>query len=261
MKRLLKCGLLVIGLLCGSLYSEARAQMPAAPKRILIVLTSHADLYGTGKKTGFWFEELAVPYFAFQDAGHQVTLASPRGGKAPADPRSEDRSIPAVARFLDDAEAMHVLANTVPLARVKPELFDAIFLAGGHGTLWDFVDNPALDQVIDHFVKTDKVIAAVCHGPAGLLAARTAQGTPLVKGREVTAFTTSEEKAVKLDQVVPLYIEAQLRQQGAQFMRADDFRPMAVRDGMLITGQNPASSQKVAQYVLEVLKKRPAPRM
>jgi putative intracellular protease/amidase len=226
----------------------------AAPKKVLIVLTSHSELMGSGKKTGFWFEEMSTPYYVLEDAGIEVTLASVRGGMPPADPRSDDESIASVKRFKADAAAMKKLTRTIHIVKVKPEEYDAVFLAGGHGTMWDFTNNTRLDEILQHFVDADKPIAAVCHGPAALLALRIASGEPFVKGRKVTAFTKSEEIALKLENFVPSYLDIALKTKGVEFIAKPNFQPNVVQDKNLITGQNPASSEGVAEKLKALLK-------
>lgn len=230
------------------------APAQAAPKRVLIVLTSHSELFGTGRKTGFWFEEMATPYYAFKQAGAEVTLTSLRGGHPPVDPKSDDDAIPSVKRFKQDAAAMEQLRHTQPLARLKTELFDAVFLAGGHGALWDFADNGTLNALLQGMLEAKKPVAAVCHAPQALLALKNAQGLPLMQGRRVTAFTRAEEKAAGLDQAVPRYLDAEFKEQKATFSAAAPFQPHVVQDGLVITGQNPASSAAAAAALLKAMR-------
>jgi putative intracellular protease/amidase len=228
----------------------------ATQKKILIVVTSHDQLGATGQKTGFWLEELATPYFVFRDAGAAVDLASPKGGPAPYDPKSLDRegSRPAsVERFLADREALAKVEATLPLGGVDAGAYDAVFLAGGHGTMWDLPRSERLAEILGSMFDRGAAVAAVCHGPAGLVAARAKDGRPIVAGRKVTAFTNAEEEAVKLTSVVPFLLETRLGELGGAFVGGDMWKPHAVRDGNLITGQNPASSERVARLTLEAL--------
>lgn len=233
---------LFLGLLSTSLPLGAE---PSPPK-VLLVVTS-ADALSTGHPTGLWLEEFAVPYVLFKQAGLDVTVASPRGGAAPIDERSADAMKP------EWAEARAQLSATVPLDGLEPEEFQGIFLAGGHGTVVDFVDNRPLQLLLEGFFRDQKPVGAVCHGPSGLLEARTLQGEPMVRGYQLTAFTNSEEKAVKLDQEVPFLLETRLRDLGAKFLSGPDFQPHAMRDRNLVTGQNPASSDSAARTFLRVL--------
>ena len=226
-------------------------------RRVLFVLTSHGRLGDSGKPTGFFFEEMAAPYWAFQDAGYQVDLASTRGGRPPHDPKSlpEDASERpgSVQRFLDDAEAMEKLGATRPVAEIGHEGYDALFLPGGHGTMWDLPDNADLGSLIAAFHEAGKVVGAVCHGPAGLVGARLGDGAPLVAGRRVNCFTDEEERKVGLDGVVPFLLESRLAELGARIEKSQPFVACAVRDGTLVTGQNPRSAQAVAEKMLEAL--------
>ena len=224
-------------------------------KRILMVLTSHDRLGNTGKKTGFWLEELAAPYYACLDAGAEITLASPQGGQPPLDPASdaEDSQTDATRRFKQDDAANAKLANTQRLSEIKADDFDAIFYPGGHGPLWDLVDNPDSIRLIETFWAQHKPVAAVCHAPIVLLNARDESGEPLVKGREVTGFTNGEEDAVGLTEIVPELVEDALIGCGGGYSKADDFTPYTRQDGRLITGQNPPSSEPVAKVLLEAL--------
>ena len=222
-------------------------------KRILMVLTSHDRLGNTGKKTGFWLEELAAPYYACLDAGAEITLASPQGGQPPLDPASdaEDSQTDATRRFKQDDAANAKLANTQRLSEIKADDFDAIFYPGGHGPLWDLVDNPDSIRLIETFWAQHKPVAAVCHAPIVLLNARDESGEPLVKGREVTGFTNGEEDAVGLTEIVPELVEDALIGCGGVYSKADDFTPYTRQDGRLISGQNPPSSEPVAKVLLE----------
>jgi putative intracellular protease/amidase len=226
---------------------------------ILILTTSHATLGDTGRTTGFYWEELAVPYWACRDAGFDVAFASPRGGMPPVDPGSakpEGRSAE-VQRFLDDAGAMAALAAGIPVQDAKASDYAAIFLPGGHGTMWDMAQTPAVGRLVGAAFEAGAVIGAVCHGPAGLMEARMADGTPIVAGHRVNSFTDAEEVAAGMDKVVPYLLETRLRGLGALFeANADNFQAHAVRDGRLVTGQNPRSTRGVASLMLQALAER-----
>lgn len=224
-------------------------------KKILMVLTSHEELGNTGLKTGFWLEEFTAPYYAFLDAGSAVTLASPAGGQPPLDPKSDDPSFQTETthRFRADPAAQQALANTVPLAQVRSEDFDSVFYPGGHGPLWDLAESPASVALIEAFERAGKPIGFVCHAPGVLKRVRSADGEALVKGRTVTGFSNSEEAAVGLSEVVPFLIEDVFKAQGADYRKGADWAPFIVRDGLLVTGQNPASSEGVARALLELL--------
>ena len=224
-------------------------------KKILMVLTSHDRLGDTGLKTGFWLEEFAAPYYAFKDAGHAITLASPAGGQPPLDPKSDEPAFQTEAthRFRADADAVHRLANTKRLADVIPADFDAVFYPGGHGPLWDLAEDPHSIALIEATLDAGKPLGAVCHAPGVLRHAKQADGTPLVRDRRVTGFTNSEEAAVQLTKIVPFLVEDMLKANGAQYSSGPDWQPNAVVDGLLITGQNPASSELVARKLLEAL--------
>jgi putative intracellular protease/amidase len=222
---------------------------------ILMVLTSHDRLGDTGKKTGFWLEEFAAPYYVFKDAGANITLASPQGGQPPLDPKSDDpdAQTDATRRFKDDPAAQQALANTVRLSSVKAADFDTVFYPGGHGPLWDLANDADSIRLIETMYAAGKPVAAVCHAPGVLRDARAPDGTPLVKGRQVAGFTNSEEAAVGLTEVVPFLVEDMLGQQGAEYSRGADWQAHVVTDGQLITGQNPASSEPAAHALLEKL--------
>ena len=221
--------------------------------KVLIVLTSHDKLGDTDSKTGFWLEEFASPYYHFKDAGAHITLASPKGGQPPVDPKSDapDFQTDATRRFEADAEAQQALANTCKLSDMKVEDFDAVFYPGGHGPLWDLHNNPDSISLIEGFVASGKPVAAVCHAPAVLLKAKNPNGTPLLEGKKVTGFSDSEEAAVGLTEVVPYLLEQQLVASGGNYQRADDWNSLAVVDGLIITGQNPASSEAVAEALVD----------
>ncbi|SEB92249.1 Putative intracellular protease/amidase [Pseudomonas mohnii] len=224
--------------------------------KILMVLTSHDQLGNTGKKTGFWLEEFAAPYFAFKDAGVQLTLASPKGGQPPLDPKSDepDAQTEATERFRKDSAAQSALASTVVLSSVKADGYDAIFYPGGHGPLWDLAEDKHSIALIEAFYKAGKPVAAVCHAPGVLRHAKGADGQPLVKGKKVTGFTNSEEEAVQLTHVVPFLVEDELKAKGGIYSKGPDWASYVLTDGLLLTGQNPASSQAAAEALLAKLK-------
>jgi len=219
------------------------------PKRVLIVVTSHDRIDDT-HPTGLWLEEFAIPYTEFKSNGFDVTVASPQGGKAPLDPRSE----PKPEEASNSAEARAALEDTKVLASLSADDFDAIFLPGGHGTMFDLPNNEALQKLLGAFGEADKVIAAVCHGPAGLIGVTSPNGTPLVAGKTVTAFTDEEERAVELDKLMPFLLETKLRELGGQFIVKPNWSDHVEQDGKLITGQNPQSSGSVARAVIAALR-------
>ena len=222
---------------------------------ILIVLTSHAKLGNTDRKTGFWLEELAAPYWILRDAGATLTLASPAGGRAPIDPASEapEAQTDSTRRFKADTAAMTAVSNTLRLVDIKAAHFDAVFYAGGHGPLWDLVDNPASIRLIEQMAAADKPLALVCHAPAVLRFAKGPDGRPLVAGKNLTGFTNAEEAAAGLTAVVPFLLQDVLQEEGARFSKQPPFEPHVVTDGSLVTGQNPASSAGAARRLLELL--------
>ena len=224
--------------------------------KIIIVLTSHDQLGDTGLKTGFWLEEFAAPYYIFKDANADVTLASPKGGQPPLDPKSDepDLQTEATERFKGDADAQSALANTLKLSDILPDDYDAVFYAGGHGPLWDLVEDRNSMSLIETMYASGKPVAAVCHAPAVLRHTKTPDDFPLVRGKSVTGFSNTEEDAVQLSEVVPFLLEDELKAQGANYSKADDWHPYAITDGNLITGQNPASSDPVAKAVLEKIR-------
>ncbi|KEX90473.1 type 1 glutamine amidotransferase domain-containing protein [Pseudomonas umsongensis] len=224
--------------------------------KILMVLTSHDQLGNTGKKTGFWLEEFAAPYYVFKDAGAQLTLASPKGGQPPLDPKSDepDAQTDATRRFRQDPAAQSALASTVMLGTVKAGDYDAIFYPGGHGPLWDLAEDRDSIALIEAFYNAGKPVAAVCHAPGVLRHAKDADGQPLVKGKKVTGFTNSEEEAVQLTKVVPFLVEDELKAKGGIFSKGPDWASYVLTDGLLLTGQNPASSQAAAEALLSKLK-------
>lgn len=225
---------------------------------VLMVLTSHSQLGKTGKKTGFWLEEFAAPYYLFKDAGANVTLASPAGGQPPLDPKSDeaDAQTDATRRFKSDDAAQSALAHTARLATLSSEDFDAVFYPGGHGPLWDLAEDADSIRLIETMARAGKVVAAVCHAPAVLRHTTAADGQPLVNGRQVTGFTNSEEAAAGLTDVVPFLVQDLLVEKGGKYSKGPDWQPHVVTDGKLITGQNPASSSAAAQAVLDQLKGR-----
>lgn len=224
--------------------------------KILLVLTSHGQLGDTGKPTGFWLEELAAPYYVFRDAGAELVLASPKGGQPPLDPKSDepDAQTEATRRFRLDRDAMQALANTRPLASVNADDFDAVFYPGGHGPLWDLAEDRDSIALIESFIAASKPVALVCHAPGVLRHVRNADGRPLVEGKEVTGFTNSEEAAVQLTDIVPFLVEDELQAKGGKFTRGADWTSYVVRDGLLITGQNPGSSAEAAATLMAQLR-------
>ena len=223
--------------------------------RVLVVLTSHDQLGDTGEKTGFWLEEFAAPYYRLLDAGAELTLASPAGGQPPLDPKSSqpDAQTDATHRFNADSDAQSVLANTKRLAEVSADDYDGVFYPGGHGPLWDLAVDADSIALIESFVNQDKPVASVCHAPAVLVNVTSANGDALVKGRKVTGFSNSEEAAVGLTDVVPFLLEDRLQALGGVYSAGEDWHPYALVDGLLITGQNPASSEMVADELLSML--------
>ncbi|MFJ4153532.1 type 1 glutamine amidotransferase domain-containing protein [Pseudomonas sp. NPDC089752] len=224
-------------------------------KKILMVLTSHDRLGDTGKKTGFWLEEFAAPYYVFIDANADVTLASPKGGQPPLDPKSDedDAQTDATRRFGNDTEGQMALADTVPLSEIDPYDFDAVFYPGGHGPLWDLAEDKDSKTLLEAFYASNKPIAAVCHAPGVFKHVKAPDGHPVVQGKKVTGFANSEEDTVGLTQVVPFLVENMLKSQGGDYSKAADWAIHVVEDGHLITGQNPASSEGVATALLKRL--------
>jgi putative intracellular protease/amidase len=223
--------------------------------KILMVLTSHDILGDTGRKTGFWLEEFAAPYFVFRDAGVDLTLCSPKGGQPPIDPKSDlpENQTASMTRFKKDSAAQKALASTRKLADMRSENFDTIFYVGGHGPMWDLVDNKVSIALIESFYNAGKPVAAVCHSP-GVFHRVMYQGTPLIKGKRVTGFTDTEEEEVKLTHVVPFLVEDELKKLGGEF---ENWKPLAIVDGRLLTGQNPASSTGAAKALLRLLARPP----
>ena len=225
--------------------------------KILMILTSHDKLGETGKKTGFWLEEFAAPFYVFKDAGAEVTLASPKGGQPPLDPKSDapDAQTEATKRFKDDQQAVDLLASTHILSEIDAADYDAVFYPGGHGPLWDLANDADSIALIEAMIAAGKPVAAVCHAPGILRDVKTADGAPLVQGKKVTGFTNSEETASGLTDVVPFLLEDMLKERGGIYSCKGDWAVHVVEDGLLITGQNPASSQKAAEMVLAKLGK------
>jgi putative intracellular protease/amidase len=223
--------------------------------KILMVLTSHDQLGNTGKPTGFWLEEFSAPYYVFKDAGAEITVASPKGGQPPIDPKSDEpgNQTEAMTRFKSDPAAQEVLANTVKLSDVRAGDYDTVFYPGGHGPMWDLTDDPISIALIEAIYNAGKPVAAVCHAPA-VLHRVTYEGQPIVKGKRVTGFTNSEEEAVQLTNVVPFLVEDELKRLGGRYEKAGDWESFVIVDGRLITGQNPASSTATAQELLKVLR-------
>jgi putative intracellular protease/amidase len=224
-----------------------------------MVLTSHDQLGNTGRKTGFWLEEFAAPYFVFRDAGVELTLTSPKGGQPPVDPKSDlpENQTSAMARFKQDHAAQKALAHTVRLADMREENFDTVFYVGGHGPMWDLAESTDSIALIESFYNSGKPVALVCHSP-GVLHRVTYKGAPMVKGKRVTGFTNSEEEEVHLTNVVPFLVEDELKRLGGIFEKAPNWQPFSSVDGRLITGQNPASSTVAAQALLKMVGQKAA---
>ncbi|WP_457108770.1 type 1 glutamine amidotransferase domain-containing protein [Methylobacterium sp. P5_C11] len=223
--------------------------------KILMVLTSHEQLGDTGRKTGFWLEELAAPYYVFKDAGAEVVLASPKGGRPPLDPKSNEPGFQTdlTRRFEADREANAVLSDTARLDGVTHEGFDAVFYPGGHGPLWDLAEDPTSVRLIETTLQAGKPVTLVCHAPGVLRHAKSPNGRSIVEGKAVTGFTNTEEEAVGLTEVVPFLVEDELKRNGGAFSKGGDWEPYVVGDGLLITGQNPASSGPAAERLLDLL--------
>jgi len=224
--------------------------------KVLIVLTSHSDLGNTGEKTGFWVEEFAAPYYVLADAGAELAIASPKGGQPPVDPKSEapDMQTVATKRFYRDYNLIDKVAHTLKLSEVNEADYDAVFYPGGHGPLWDLATDAQSIALIENFYKHNKPVAFVCHAPAALINVKAPNGEPLVKDKEVTGFSNSEEEAVKLTKVVPFLLEDEIKKLGGQYSSGPDWGVYVKTDGLLITGQNPASSEAAAKVLLEELK-------
>jgi putative intracellular protease/amidase len=224
-------------------------------KHILIVLTSHAELGNTGEKTGFWVEEFAAPYYAFTDAGIKVSIASTLGGQPPIDPKSEleDFQTPSTKRYDADNDVQALMVNTSQLADVDAADYDAVFYPGGHGPLWDLTDNEVSITLIERFLATNKPIGAVCHATAAFLNVKDTSGEYVVKGKAVTGFTNSEEEAVQLTHIVPFLLEDELIKRGGDYQKVADWNAFAIQDGLVITGQNPQSSELAAEKLIAAL--------
>jgi putative intracellular protease/amidase len=223
--------------------------------KVLLVLTSHDELGNTGRKTGFWLEELAAPYYRFKEAGAEITLASPKGGRPPLDPKSNEpaNQTDQTRRFEADPAAVTALANTVRLDSVSAEDFDTVFYPGGHGPLWDLAEDTDSAHLIETTLRAGKPLAVVCHAPGVLRHTTNQDGTPLVQGKKVTGFANSEEEAVELTDVVPFLVEDELKKLGGLYSKGPDWAPYVIQDGLLITGQNPASSAPAADALLKLL--------
>jgi len=224
-------------------------------KHVLMVLTSHSKLGNTDEKTGFWVEEFAAPYYAFVDAGFKVTIVSPEGGHPPIDPKSEmeDFQTPATKRYDDDKVVQNLIANTGKLIDVDSADFDAVFYPGGHGPLWDLTDNQLSISLIESFLGANKPVAAVCHATAAFLNIKDPSGEYFVKDKAVTGFTNSEEDGVELSDIVPFLLEDELIKRGAKYQKVADWNAFAIQDGLLVTGQNPASSELAAKKLIAAL--------
>lgn len=223
--------------------------------KVLIVLTSHSALGNTEEKTGFWIEEFASPYYVLADGGAEITIASPKGGQPPVDPKSEtkDAQTPSTERFYKDNVVIDKVAHSLKLSDIKEDDFDAVFYPGGHGPLWDLATDKTSIKLIEAFYNHQKPIAFVCHAPAALVNVKAINGEPLVKGKHLTGFSNTEEEAVKLTKVVPFLLEDELTKLGAHYSKGDDWASYTKQDGLLITGQNPGSSEAVAKLLLKNL--------
>jgi putative intracellular protease/amidase len=239
-----------------STSKEQNQHPPTSNMKVLLVLTSHDQLGNTGKKTGFWLEEFAAPFYLLKDAGAEITLASPKGGQPPLDPKSDlpENQTELTNRFRADVAANAQLANTKKLADISADDFDAVFYPGGHGPMWDMPDNATSIALIEAFVKADKPVGAVCHAPVALTNVRGKDGEYLVKGKRVTGFSNEEEAAVHLEKVVPFLLEDRLKERGGIYSKAANWVPHVQVDGLLVTGQNPASSTPGAEALLKLLR-------
>jgi putative intracellular protease/amidase len=243
-------GVALAATVLGGLIAAGPAAAAAdRPTRVLMIVTSHDRMGSTGEKTGIWLDELTTPYQEFVTAGAQITIASPAGGPIPIDPRSESKPPESVKWFMDKAQGARLLSDTIKLAAVKDE-YDAYFVVGGHGAMWDLPRSKDLQRLLGQADRSGRVIAAVCHGPAALVNVVGKDGKPLLNGRRVTGFSNSEERAVKLDKVVPFALQSQMEAAGGRYQARPDFQAFAVRDGRLVTGQNPASAVEAARLVL-----------
>ena len=243
----------IIGILNTSIYAQSDRKM-----KILFVLTSHKKLGNTGKPTGFWIEEFATPYYFFKDNGYEVTVATPNGGEAPIDPKSNEPSFQtnATRRYFKDVTTQKILATTIKLSSVNPNDYVAVFYPGGHGPMWDLINDEHSIRLINKFNENKKPIAFVCHGPAALVNARDKSGNYLVNGKKITSFCNTEEDAVQLSSIVPFSLESTLKERGAIYVKGFDWDSFAVEDGNIITGQNPQSSELVAKKLLEQIKNK-----
>ena len=262
MKNLLLSAVAIIGLASCKNSAEQQQEIEKSSvekteevKKILFVLTSHDELGSSGVKTGFWIEEFATPYYFLKDKGVDITLASPKGGQPPIDPKSElpDFQTPSTVRFNADQETQQSLAKTIKLASVDQADYDAVFYPGGHGPLWDLAEDADSIALIESMIRNGKPVSAVCHAPAIFKNTKNEDGSPLVKGKKVTGFSNTEEEAVQLTEIVPFLVEDMLKANGGIFSKGDDWTPYALEDGLLITGQNPASSELVAEMLLKKL--------
>jgi putative intracellular protease/amidase len=226
-------------------------------KKVLVVLPSHDQLGNTGQKTGYWLEEFTDPYYKFIDSGYEVTIASPRGGKPPVDPKStqKENQSESTKRFERDKSAQEKLENTLALSQVSASDYDTLFLPGGHGPMWDLSSDENMKKIVEDFYSDKKIVSAVCHGPAGLLQATDRNGNSILKGKKITGFTNNEESAVGLTKTVPFSLENRMKELGGKFEKGQDFKPFIVSDGLLITGQNPKSALPAAEKVVEILGK------
>jgi putative intracellular protease/amidase len=225
-------------------------------QKILFVLPSHDQLGNTGQKTGFWLEEFASPYYEFIDNGYDVTIASPKGGRPPVDPKSlqTENQTESTKRFQADKSANEKLDNSLVLKEVSSDDYISLFLPGGHGPMWDLSQDNDLKRIVEDFYNKNKIISAVCHGPAGLLQATDKNGYSILKNKRVTGFTNEEEQTVKLDKIVPFSLERRMKELGGNFEKTENFKPFVIHDGQIITGQNPASAFVAARKVIEILK-------
>lgn len=226
-------------------------------KKVLVVLPSHDQLGNTGQKTGFWLEEFTDPYYKFIDSGYEVTIASPRGGKPPVDPKStqKENQSESTQRFEKDKSAQAKLENTFVLSQVSASDYDTLFLPGGHGPMWDLSSDENMKKIVEDFYSDKKIVSAVCHGPAGLLQATDRNENSILKGKKITGFTNNEESAVGLTKAVPFSLENRMKELGGKFEKGQDFKPFVISDGQLITGQNPKSALPAAEKVIEILGK------
>lgn len=229
----------------------------AAERKVLIVVTSHDRMGATGEATGLWLSEMTHPYHVLEQAGFTVDIASIKGGTAPVDPRSVDDADPVNAAFLGNAATRAKLENTLPLDAVSPKDYAAILFSGGHGTVWDFPASPAVDRVASAIHAAGGIVAAVCHGPSALLNVHDSDGNLLIKGKRVAGFSNAEERAVKLENVVPFLLEDRLKEGGARYVEGALFTKHVVVDGRLVTGQNPQSATAVGEAVADLLGQRP----